>query len=941
MTAAATRPNIVERLRKDGRLVEVMESLLGVRIAPDRTTAIRCLDSSHEDRNASAVIEPRNGRVTCRGCGRSWGLLDLAVLRGLASDLPGAARHLEERLYGVANARPPGAATASRRRNPHSSRLNAEVSVPAPQDACEGNGPSGPATGEFPFVPEDVVASLNWKLVQHRGQRVLKAAIFDNDLKVCGIKVRGPRRRDGDHVAFLERCRTGRREKGLLRGEALRGLDPGRLVLVLAGETDLLAFQAAALREDVEALAVSPSNGEGQSFLDVAGAFEGQRVVIVYDADRAGRKGALDRAWEFRTNAEATAALALPFTEEQVASGMKDLRDWLAAGGSAGGLVELALQALEGEGLVVEETEQTVTSREPAASSTPPWQPFPVDALPSALSDLVSEGAAAIGCDPAYIALTVLSVTGAAIGNSRTIELKRGWREPSVLWTAIVGESGTHKSPAQDLALEPLRRRDEEAQREHEEDLKLWKAEKLRHEVQLTAWRREGGVGDPPPEPERPAAQRYIVVDVTTEAVAKLLSDNPRGLLLTRDELAGWLRSFDAYRGGLGGDSAFYLSTHGARPHTVDRKGGDRRTIFVPRAALSICGAVQPGTLAQCIGREHAEDGLLARLLLAHPPRTVSKWTTATVAERTKQRYAAAIDALLDLELVTDEAGLPAPVALVLDDAATKEWVALYDDFAERQANSVGDEASALAKLTGYAARFALLHCLVREPGATRIDAEAIRAATRLATWFADEILRVYAVLVESPEDAARRRLIEWIAARGGRVTARDLSRGPREYRGADIASAALDGLVLAGFGTWEKQPAGPRGGRPTRVFVLRQGAEEEVKRSPSGTLFPTDTSGGAGTETSPSSLESGGFRHQGGVVAPRIAGKGHSASEQDAAAPPGQPPVSGSPTAPVDVIDLATFNFGEDLGGATDPARIDGNLDLDRLLGTATRRTA
>jgi hypothetical protein len=694
--------------------------------------------------------------------------------------------------------------------------------------------------------------------------------------------VRGARRRSGDHDAFLEKCRTGRREKGLLRGEVLQGIDPGRLVLILAGETDLLALQAAALRENVEVLAVSPSNGEGQSLGEIAKPFTGQRVVIVYDADRAGRNGALEAAWQLLTIAEATAPLALPFTEEQIDCGMKDLRDWIGAGGSAKELVRLALAALDGEGRVVEESQTPGATGTLAVSSTPPWQPFPVDTLPSPLADLVSEGAAAIGCDPSYIALTALSVTGSAVGNTRTIELKRGWREPSVVWTSIVGESGTHKSPAQDLALEPLRRRDEEAQREHEEDLKLWRAEKLRHEVQLATWRREGGMGEPPAEPERPAARRYIVVDVTTEAVAKLLADNPRGLLLTRDELAGWLRSFDAYRGGLGGDTAFYLATHGARPHTVDRKGGDHRTIFVPRAALSICGAVQPGTLAQCIGREHAEDGLLARLLLAHPPRTVAKWTTATVAQTTRERYAQAISALLDLELLTDEEGLPAPQALVLEEDALAEWVAFYDSFAERQANSVGDEAAALAKLTGYAARFALLHRLVRDPTASTVDAEAIHAAARLAGWFADEVLRVYAVLVESPEDATRRRLVEWIASQEGPVTARDLSHGPREYRGAQTAKEALEALVTAGLGTWEEKPPGPRGGRPTREFVLRQDAEQETNPSPPETLSPTDTPAGTGTETSKSSLESGGFGARGGVVEPVSEANTHEEEQRD-----------------------------------------------------------
>ena len=79
--------------------------------------------------------------------------------------------------------------------------------------------------------------------------------------------------------------------------------------------------------------------------------------------------------------------------------------------------------------------------------------PFPVGTLPATVRKLVSEGAESIGCDSSFIALPVLSVLGSAIGNSRRAELKKDWQVPPILWTAIVGESGTAKSPALKLSL--------------------------------------------------------------------------------------------------------------------------------------------------------------------------------------------------------------------------------------------------------------------------------------------------------------------------------------------------------------------------------------------------------------------------------------------------------------------------------------------------------
>ena len=94
-------------------------------------------------------------------------------------------------------------------------------------------------------------------------------------------------------------------------------------------------------------------------------------------------------------------------------------------------------------------------------------------------------------------------------------------------------------------------------------------------------------------------------------------------------------------------------------------------------------------------------------------------------------------------------------------------------------------------------------------------------AAIAVTTWAKGEAQRVYGILGESDESRDMRKLAEWIGRHGGRVTARDLQRGPRRYRAADDAETALAALVAAGMGRWETAPARPTGGRPTRVFAL------------------------------------------------------------------------------------------------------------------------
>ena len=90
--------------------------------------------------------------------------------------------------------------------------------------------------------------------------------------------------------------------------------------------------------------------------------------------------------------------------------------------------------------------------------------------------------------------------------------------------------------------------------------------------------------------------------------------------------------------------------------------------------------------------------------------------------------------------------------------------------------------------------------------------------------WFAHEAERVYAMLGERAEDTIERRLVEFIQARGGSITARELQHANgQKYPSAEKATAALDALVTAGYGQWVPIQAGPKGGRPSVPFCVRQ----------------------------------------------------------------------------------------------------------------------
>lgn len=320
--------------------------------------------------------------------------------------------------------------------------------------------------------------------------------------------------------------------------------------------------------------------------------------------------------------------------------------------------------------------------------------PFPVDELPEPFGTFVKRGAEAIGCDEASIALPLLSAAAAVVGNSRRIRLKNGWSEPCVLWSVVIAESGTKKSPAFDLALRALNRMQSSAFREYRILAEEYEIERHKYESELQDWKRKGRKnGDQQPQPPKePVAERYVCQDTTVEALAVLLEQQPRGLLMARDELSGWMNSFDAYKAARGADVAHWLALHRAAPLSVDRKSG-RRLIYVPRAAVSIAGCIQPGTLAMALGgrsdsadgHEHFENGLAARLLLAMPPRHSAFWTEIEVQPDLMAAVASVFKWLLSLDFTIDENGEPVPVDLPLTSAGKRRWISFYNEHAVEQ----------------------------------------------------------------------------------------------------------------------------------------------------------------------------------------------------------------------------------------------------------------
>ena len=447
------------------------------------------------------------------------------------------------------------------------------------------------------------------------------------------------------------------------------------------------------------------------------------------------------------------------------------------------------------------------------------YQPFPTDTLPEPIRSYVESAAESVGCDPSYVALPMLSALAAAIGNTRRIRLKRTWTEPAIVWSGIVGESGTMKSPAISLALFATQQRQKQSMLDYQAKKSAWDIEREMFDSRLLEWKklvgkRKEAAEDRPEEPEKPICERTW------------MAENPRGLLLIRDELAGWIGNMDKYSGGSGGDSAAWLEVFGGRSITVDRKTSG--TLFVESASVSICGGIQPGIIKKSMDQKLRDSGMLARFLIANPPRQAKQWREEDVPEDTQERVAEVFDGLFALKMGTAEDGQPTPSLVCLDGDAKKRFVEFVNHHGKEQLDTNGDLAAAYSKLECYCARFALIFQMVNESagrtGDGRVSAQCIEDAIRLVSWFTAETHRIYSWLGNDVDESTvrHRELIDLIIENNGQISVRELQqKRPAQYPKSKIAKAALDSLVDGKLGVFVYSSTNPKGGRQSCHFRL------------------------------------------------------------------------------------------------------------------------
>ncbi len=395
---------------------------------------------------------------------------------------------------------------------------------------------------------------------------------------------------------------------------------------------------------------------------------------------------------------------------------------------------------------------------------------FPTGAMPRPCRVLIEEASAAIGCPPDFVGLPMLSVLAAAIGNSRVLKLKAGWEEGAAVYGAVIADPGEKKTPALKVALEPAKKAQAVLKEKYQRAEDEHKREQREYEVDKKDAARAGEAAPPPPQ--APTMERTLVEDTTVERLAGIQAENPRGVVVVRDELSGWARAMDQYKqGGRGADRQFWLSAWSNSYVSVDRKS-QPVPLIVGRPFVALFGAIQPGVLPE-LG-DGREDGLLDRFLFAYPEPVLSGWTDAEISEEATDGYARLYGRLRDLYMPSDEFGEPAPVRIHLSPDAKAVMVDAINDH-RAQMYTPGFPVrlkGPWSKLEAYFARLMLILATARaadENTAERVEARDVLAAVVLLDYFKNHARRVYVGLHgDNPDDRLAADIAQFVEERGG-----------------------------------------------------------------------------------------------------------------------------------------------------------------------------
>jgi Protein of unknown function (DUF3987)/Bifunctional DNA primase/polymerase, N-terminal len=435
---------------------------------------------------------------------------------------------------------------------------------------------------------------------------------------------------------------------------------------------------------------------------------------------------------------------------------------------------------------------------------------FPVEALPASMVGWLLRAAGGAGVTPAHVAVPLLGIASSLIGTARRVRACRPWSEPLTMWVALIGFSGTGKTPGMDVTRRVVsliergrKQKIAEMQREHETRAQRARAEKKKWE-KAVAEAVEAKLPAPPKpadatEPGPFVAPRLCLSDSTIERLAVLLEARPQGLAFVADELARLFLNMKRYSNGQ--DNEFWLEAWNGKNFVVERQG--RPPVVLDYLLVGVIGGFQPDKLARAF--EGDDDGMYARFCFGWPEEPAHMPLSNEVTEIEPEIQ----NALMRLiNLPAEEDGVFAPRTVELSAEAVSAFETFRAFLAQLKPDLDGREREWVAKGGTHVLRQSgtlayLDWAMLGGAEPQSIGQEYVEAAVRLwRDYFWPHSRAALQQIGLTEKHANARRALCWIRTnRKPEVSLLDIRREALGRRlDAEQTRSLLDGLVRAGW---------------------------------------------------------------------------------------------------------------------------------------------
>ena len=297
--------------------------------------------------------------------------------------------------------------------------------------------------------------------------------------------------------------------------------------------------------------------------------------------------------------------------------------------------------------------------------------------IPEPFGAWVIDIAKRMQCPLDYPFATVIVMCASIIGTRCAIrpKSKDSWQVVPNLWGGLVGSPSALKTPAIQEVTRMLTELEnnkfcefEDEQRKFQQNLRSWemkrgiledelkKAYKSKKSNSVDAQEIESRLNEHEDNPPKePILRRYSTSDSTVPKLQELMSKNPQGIFVLRDELHGFLTSME--QEGRETDRAFHLEAwSGQGSFILDRIG--RGTIRSDLICESVFGSIQPARIIPHIRQTlsgSANDGLFQRFqILVYPDITSWSYIDKLPDKDAENRAFRLIKKLNDMDFIKD-----------------------------------------------------------------------------------------------------------------------------------------------------------------------------------------------------------------------------------------------------------------------------------------------